>query len=536
MRRRAVVGCALAMVIGGGAAAPGADKPPKPERPYVKSVQGQGARLASGRPAGNLLDVALSRRAGGGRDIVMLLKPAPPKKDPTPDSEAPVKDDCTKAPASEVDNQARLLVRLDPAGQGTFTTLRGDLPADADALAAVDLNGDGADELLIGRRGAVLVLGPDGAQPLASQVDLSLDGAVAGLVPQASGGPTRLAIPSLRGLTFFSPSASGTGWEAAGKAVLPVEASVMGAEMTVRGLPVERIGGPGPQAPLLYAAGPREYGSQRLQTLVIHPSASGTEADPLVTESWSLLPEPEEIVETSYTMLDGKVAMLAITRPGEKLSLLGEKLLRLFVLEADRSRTGRAPVFACQSRMNLWQLAHPVFTDVNRDGTADLVIGYWKGLKDSTVVLDAYLRGADGTFAKSPRSTEFDVEDGDRGMLEYGRDVTGDGLPDLIVRGQDIILVHAGQASRDGKALVAKTASLSVPGEGLFFTNDNDFDISFAPKAGAEGEGAKFKFRRQTSGDPRFVDLDGDGRDEIVVVRKGPAVNGSGVHVISLTR
>jgi hypothetical protein len=302
----------------------------------------------------------------------------------------------------------------------------------------------------------------------------------------------------------------------------------------VHAVPLQRLGGSGRDG-LLYAAGPREYGSQRLQTMVVHPAAASTEADPLVTESWSLLPQPEEIVESSYLMLDGKVALLAITRPSEKLSFLGEKLLRLFVLEPDRSRTGRLPLLACQSRMNLWQLAHPVLADVNGDQTADLVIGYWKGLKDSTVVLDAYLRGADGRFACSARSTEFDVEDGDRGMLEYGHDLTGDGLPDLLLRSLDTLLVYAGAASRDGKKLVSREPAYSVTGQGMRFSEYDDFDISFGPRPGGEGEGAALRFRRVTSGDPRFVDLDGDGATEVVVVNTGAANKGA-LHVIRFAR
>jgi len=505
---------ALCAVI---AAVPQAEKQ---ERPMVKSVPGQGARLITAKPDGAILDVALPRRQGGGREILLLVRPET-KQVKAAGKPAP---DCTQETAP--DSAPRQLIRLDPASEGTLTTVRADLPADSRSLAAVDLDGDGADELLIGRPGSVMALMGEGLSAVASHPDLSLDGSLVTMAPLPQG-PARLVVPSLRGLALFAPGADGGAWASVARAPLPVEASLTGGEIKVRGLPLERVGG------TQFAAGPRQVGSQRLQSLVLHPSAAGGEAEPLVTESWSLLPEPEEIVESTYMILDGKLALLAITRPGEKLSLLGEKLLRLFVLEADRSRTGRLPLLACRSRMNLWQLAHPQLIDVNRDGATDLVLGYWKGLKDSRVVLDAYMRGADGAFAKSARSTEFDIEDGDRGLLEYGRDVTGDGLADLIVRGGQTIMVHAGLPSRDGKALVAHTAAISVTAAGMDFSDDNDFDFSFGPLGGGEGDGARMRFRRRTSGDPRYADLDGDGRDEMIVVR--PSEDEGAVHVICFT-
>ena len=532
MRTRFACGfaaCALALP-----ALTGTARAEEPERPYVRSVQGEGARLVIGRPAGRLLDAALPRTAAGGREVLLLVRPEPPPKPRTAEGDA-LEPDCDQLRADAVpDTKPRQLIRMDLAGEGSFATLRDDLPPDAESLAPVDLDGDGADELLVGGRGSVSVMTATGLRPLVSQPDLSLDGSLAALASMP-GGAGRLLIPSLHGLSLFAPEAAGEAWASSGSVIIPVEASILGAEILVHAVPLERVRGAARDAPLLYAAGPREYGSQRLQTLVVHPTAAGTDSDPLVTESWSLLPEPEEIVESSYLMLDGKVALLAITRPGEKLSITGEKLLRLFVLQPDRSRTGRPPLFAAQSRMNLWQLAHPVLADVNGDGNADLVIGYWKGLKDSTVVLDAYLRGADGRFATSPRSTEFDVEDGDRGMLEYGHDVTGDGLADLLVRSLNTMVVYSGEASRDGKALVSRDASRSVTGEGMRFSEQDDFDISFGPREGSEGEGSRMRVRRVTSRDPRFVDLDGDGAAEVVVVNTG-AFDNCAVNVIRFHR
>jgi hypothetical protein len=120
-------------------------------------------------------------------------------------------------------------------------------------------------------------------------------------------------------------------------------------------------------------------------------------------------------------------------------------------------------------------------------------------------------------------------------MLEYGHDVTGDGVADLLVRSLDTMVVYSGEASRDGKALVSRAASRSVTGGGMRFSEQDDFEISFGPRQGNEGEGSRMRVRRVTSRDPRFVDLDGDGAAEVVVVNTG-APDESAVHVIRFQR
>jgi hypothetical protein len=123
------------------------------------------------------------------------------------------------------------------------------------------------------------------------------------------------------------------------------------------------------------------------------------------------------------------------------------------------------------------------------------------------------LRREDGWFETGPRSTAFEVDGGDRSMVLYGDDVTGDGLADLIVRGDDGISIHPGLASHDGKKLVRKRP-LELG------------DVSPTEDAGEAGvviggEGGVSAWTAEGARRPRLADLDGDGKMEILVLVRG---------------
>ena len=226
---------------------------------------------------------------------------------------------------------------------------------------------------------------------------------------------------------------------------------------------------------------------------------------------WQHLPAREEVIDHAFVAVDGRPALVASTRPADKLSFFGEKLLRAWVLEPDRTRTGRAPFLALETRANLWQRITPIPLDVDRDGREDLVLAYWKGLKDHTVVLDAYLRRGDGTYERSPASTSFDVDDADRSVLEYGKDLDGDGAPELILLGKGGLLVFAGSpGSRRGKGLVEPKPRWTVP---LLSPEAAEAvtEVRVVP------EGMDVRPISAAGWTPRIEDVDGDGRGEIVV-------------------
>src|SRR4029453_8834912 len=95
-------------------------------------------------------------------------------------------------------------------------------------------------------------------------------------------------------------------------------------------------------------------------------------------------------------MLDGPPALVIATTSAEKLSLFGEKGLRVYPLSTDRTRAGGAPSLAATTGINLWQQAIISAEDLDGDGHDDLALAYWKGLKDSIAALEIYPGGPKG--------------------------------------------------------------------------------------------------------------------------------------------
>lgn len=277
----------------------------------------------------------------------------------------------------------------------------------------------------------------------------------------------------------------------------------------------------------LIALGPEPFGEDRLHTLLLDPAHPHDEA----VESWSLLPGPEKLIESTLLRIDGRPALAVTTRSAEKLSLFKEKWLRVFFLEADRTKRGHVPVLAVETRINLWQPTEPVAIDVDRDGRQDLVLPYWKGLKNSHLVLDTYLRKEDGSFERSPRSTSFEVEDANRSFLDFGHDLDGDGIADVVIMTKEALQVYPGWSrSSHGGDLVEHTPRWSLhlrPASILRVNMPNDDGEGGSVRLSTEGDAAPTDPRATNR--PRFVDLDADGREEIVLF--GPAYTGGG-HII----
>jgi hypothetical protein len=320
----------------------------------------------------------------------------------------------------------------------------------------------------------------------------------------------RVCLTTVGALRCYGPREAGSPWGLRSSFALPVAVDREESALTITSPPVRVVGPGSPAGPILATALGEQSAAdrERLMTVRIDPFALEGAAR---AECWLHLPSREAVIDHAFVALDGRPALVASTRPADKLSFFGEKLLRAWVLEPDRTRTGRAPLIALETRANLWQRIAPVPLDVDRDGREDLVVAYWKGLKDDTVVLDAYLRRDDGTYERSPATTSFDVEDADRSVLEYGKDLDGDRVPELILLGEGGILVFAGSpGSRRGKGLVESKPLCTVP-----LVSPETATAVTEVSVGTEG--MDVKPRSASRWTPRIEDLDGDGRGEIVV-------------------
>ena len=486
--------CAALLCVAAKRSGPAAGEATREARPDVlelKSERGASWTRWEASVPGQVLAEAWPA-TGDAREIVLLVRP--PGNDPRRPLE---------------------LVALGTRGQGRLARLQSGLAADLAFLDAVDLDGDGRDELITGRPRELLVLRDDGSrswgtspEPLVSDPDLDLRETEA-LVFHA---PTRRLCTAVFGALrcYGRPSEPSARWGMVFESPLPVRVQRRRHALQLLGTAVEALPRVGTTS--LFAAGPETVGQGRLRTLLVDPDAP---EESRRVECWSRLPGAERLLEQRFVQLDGRPHLVLTTISAESLSLFGEKRLRLFALEHDRTRVGRMPVLAVESHMNLWQSGLPSVTDANGDGRDDLVLAYWKGLKDSRVVLDAYLRRPDGSFATAPVTTAFDVEDADRSMLAYA-DVDGDALPELLVRSARSLLVHPG--IRGSKDLVARTPRWTVP---LGVTIDAPDEISIGVGEDGPVLGSTFL----VDGAPRLVDLDPDGPLAVVL----PAKRGSSV-------
>jgi hypothetical protein len=364
--------------------------------------------------------------------------------------------------------------------------------------------------LLLQRKGGIdrITLGDEGGVSVAP---LAQDE----MFPDVHGGPRiawdpdaagdgRLRVPLLGGFRTYGPGSSGA-WTLISELAVPQRVDAGPELFRIRSPSIEAIGRSG-DGRLVFATESEPLGKRRLRTLLLDPDGP---AERRVVESWALFPEPERVVDRDFALLRGAPVLIVTTTTADKLSILGEKALRIYPLGGDRTRAGDPPLFAAMTGINLWQEARPTIIDLDGDGRDDLVLAYWKGLKNSIVAFEVYRGTENGSFGKA-RSMSFEVDDGKRGVLEFGRDLDGDGRPDAILRAGNDLLVFAGpQASRALDKPVETRPSRRIPlGAGLPEGGRTELSMGLEGFAVHRGRGGL--------GTLHLVDVDGDGRTEVV--------------------
>ncbi len=473
--------------------------------PRVEIQRHDEGTISQVRLPGNLVGRAMPRDREGKRDLLLLVGSTKKTEEIDPEQPEVVRDEDipSEEPASD-----RKLYRVDWSREAPIELLDVDIVARASDLTELDLDGDGIDEILIAGPGGVYLLARQedgsfaiGLEPLVPGPESGAPGTASLSVAKSAG---RLCLAGAGALRCYGYLEDGRGYGLTNEIRLPVNATLRRTSLSVRS-PSVQVANPNGDGPPIFFTGPEAFGVKRLRTFRIELEDSPENNE---VERWCSFPETEEMLDHAFRSFDGQPALVVGTRRADKLAFFGEKFIRVYFPEPDRTRRGRPPAFAVQSRMNLWQPAQFMSLDVTADGRDDLVVGYWKGLKDDRVVLDVYARTPEGGFSPKVRSTGFDVEKGDRSFIGYGHDLTGDGLYELVVVSDSRIFVHRGQPSRAGDNVVEREPFFAPEVERA---NRGEVKIY----VGTPGSG---EFSIRILHRPRFSDLDGDGTDEVIFV------------------
>jgi hypothetical protein len=472
--------------------------PPASAVKVERAADGWRADLSLDRP---LLGWAVPRGGDGRRELYLLTGPPQDSKDKSAAAA------CGLKAAAEGSGHQAQLYRWRFEAPERLESIAVGLPEGT--LDAVDVDGDGSDDLILQRDGAIdrIRLANDGSPTIESLVS---DKALA----TSHGGPriawdpaaardTALRVSLLGAFRSYAPGVNGA-MTLASEVAVPVRVEPGSEVFRVRSPGVLAVGRTS-AGRLVFATEPEAFGKRRLRTLLLDPDGP---AETRVVESWSLLPSPERMVDRSFAMLGGSPVLVVTTTSADKLSLLGEKGLRIYPLGGDRTRAGDNPMFAAETGINLWQEARPAIVDLDGDGRDDLVLAYWKGLKNAIAALEIYRGTVPSGFGKS-RSISFEVEGGKKGFLEFGADVDGDGRPDLILlAGTDLLVYPGTRTDQAGDRPVESRPSrrVALPSDlGSEGSTELNLDL-----------GGVAVSRKRGLGTPGLLDLDGDGRPEVV--------------------
>jgi hypothetical protein len=477
---------------------------------------GGGGTVSRVELPGGLVGYALPRDGAGNQEIIALVGPSMDRPKEDPDRPEVIRG-AEGVPAHTLPVEGLHLFRFDPTRKGPLELLDVEVLEGSSAVAAIDLDGDGVDEVLLGARSGLYVLERSAGgswvlreEPLLTGEEIGTPGTDSLSLTVRAGRPCLVSAGFLR---CYGPSEDGNRYVSLGEAPLPIKATQQRFSLSVRS-PAVRAAGTWTDGPVKFATVPEPFGSKRIRTYLLDPEAPDDERG---VECWGSFPGSEELMEHGFVLFDDGLALVVATRNADKLALFGEKRIRLYYPKPDRTRRGHPPEFAVESRINLWQPAQFMSLDVTADGREDLVVAYWKGLRDDRVVLDVYPRTADGGFSQKVGTTGFDVKDGERSFVGYGHDLDGDGLYDLVVTAKQSVLIYRGRPSPKGEKVVNKDP---VVFSEIDRAHRGEVEVFVGPPGSGE-------FSMRVVLPPRFADVDGDGREEVLFVggdRRGTSV------------
>jgi hypothetical protein len=353
--------------------------------------------------------------------------------------ELPRQADGRLAIAIVLGEETRTLHRLDlemPAGEEPLRPLLGSLPKGA--LGALDLDGDGAEELLLATEEALHSLGSIAMPRPPTRL---LDAAGSELLL-----PSRWAERSLPGVAISEVGRARLFVPRRGALVVELDTPLP--TRAVRQSDGIRLSSPRLQPidgnPARLAAAPQAVGRQRMRTLLLGPEGAG--------EVWSLLPAAEDFEEAHYATIDGGPALIVSAMDADKLGIFAGKKLRIFALGADRTQAGHPPILAAQTSSHRWFPVATDIADVDRDGHDDVIVTQRDGMGGGETVVETFFGRGEGGFATPGRRQKWEIKGQ---ATRYGADLSGDGIPDLAVLDAEGLNVIPGTAD-PRRALLAR--------------------------------------------------------------------------------
>jgi hypothetical protein len=460
-----IVYAALGLLLTGAA-------PPAPPPPPAVGIKIANAHRTDAVLPGHLLAIATPRGSDGRRRLLVLTTPDDPK--------------ATLAPEGP-----RSLYRIDPDKPGAPQRLLDGLPAKCNALDGIDLDGDGAEEVLLGEPGKLWTLGsPDG--PTAPRLLLEASGFD---LRRASGVPGRFQAVEMGRLRTWS--LDGGRLVPGPEQALPVRAERERQALRFSSLPVTPVG----DLPLK-AIGPEENGKIRLRTILLGPAGQRTDA-------WAQLPGREKMDSFRYVALDGRPALIVTTTDADRIGIFAKERFRLFLLSADRTRSGQPPSLAFETESHRWFPVEPILRDLDRDGKQDVVVIQPEGLGGGDLVIDTFFGQSSPGKGRFDRPRRLKLNNLEARSWRYGEDVTGDGVADLVTISKTGLRVFAG-TSDPRRDLLDRRPRQTVDLGGA--------QESVSISVGVGTGGADLESSRSGSlGGPSVVDLDGDGQMEILL-------------------
>jgi hypothetical protein len=386
--------------------------------------------------------------------------------------------------------KAKSLWFFNPASK-TLERMADGLHEEVRALAAFDLDGDGAATPLAGMPGVLFAPGGGGLRRVLEEPDIDLS-SVGGLSSAWPAGLPWLPMAQAGHLQLLTAGPGGLARGDGFALPLKVERPRWGIRLTSPAVTLLGSGG----APVL-VVGPETHGKRRLRSLVLAPGGG----EPV--ESWSLLPGEERLLDHQYLRFDGRPALVVGTI--EKIGIFVKKRFRLFYLDRDRSRRGTAPALAVETDCNLWNPLEAFATDMDGDGLADLALVHPEGMGGGDLLISVYKSLGNGKFESRPRKTKLKLT---ADAWSFGSDLTGDAVPDLLALADGTLHLYPGE--REGRPVASRAAWSMAVGK----SRKENKEYGTLKESEANVVASTFHALD-------LVDLDGDGIEEIVVRGNG---------------